>query len=274
MIWRSITRDTGYVEFRYALVGTYRLPDGRLVLIDSGTEEAPELLDDLERMGTSVRAVINTHRHVDHVANNRALAQRYGAEIYLPAGELTERRPEEEGIAFPACAIPGDARELRIDGVPFRLLPTPGHSPAHQAVITPDNVCFLGDAMMIGEYLRASKLPYMKDVDTSVISMEAIRETRFAHYAFAHKGVCTRDALDGVIDENIEKEIRVYTLLRQQVNTEMSAETLRERLKDALNISPATRDKPWLNDTIDNRIEALSRAGEIGRENGLVFPKK
>lgn len=274
MIWKSITRDTGYVEFEYALVGTYRLPDGRLILIDSGTEEAPELFDDLERMGTSVRAVINTHRHVDHVANNRALAQRYGAEIYLPAGELTERRPEEEGIDFPACAIADDVRELWIDGVPFRLLPTPGHSPAHQTVITPDNVCFLGDAMMIGEYLHMSKLPYMKDVDTSVISMETIRETRFAHYVFAHKGACTRDALDGVIDENIEKEIRVYTLLRQQVNMEMSAEALRERLKDVLNISPATRDKPWLNDTIDNRIEALIRAGEIGRENGLVYPKK
>ena len=271
MIWKNVAGNTGFVEFEYALVGTYRLPSGKLILIDSGTEEAPELLDDLQRMGVSVCAVINTHLHVDHVANNRALQERYGAEIYVPELETTPAKLNY----IQNCTVQvvaKDAACLTVEGITFPILSLPGHSPGQLAVVTPDGVCFLGDAMMVGDYLHTSKLPYMEDVDGAMISMEKLRETQFPYYVFAHKGVCVRGELDRVIDENIEKEIELYTLLKQQVSEEMTEETLREKYKDALKISSATRDKPWLNETINNRIGSLVRVGEVGRKNDLLYP--
>ena len=56
-----------------ALVTVWRDGQGGAVLIDSGAERSPSLLRELERRGLRVKAVLCTHMHPDHTANNRAL---------------------------------------------------------------------------------------------------------------------------------------------------------------------------------------------------------
>ncbi len=41
----------------------------------------------------------------------------------------------------------------------FRILYTPGHSAGHICTVTPDNVCYVADALLSHELLEA-KLPY------------------------------------------------------------------------------------------------------------------
>ncbi len=44
--------------------------------------------------------------------------------------------------------------------VTFGLVRTPGHTVDHICVRTPDNVLYVGDAMMTGRVLHRAKFPY------------------------------------------------------------------------------------------------------------------
>ena len=88
MKWNGLYKNTELIETEIALVPLYRLSAHEVVLIDSGPEEDPELIEELDRRNLRVRAVLCTHIHPDHIANNDALVARYGAEIFASEKEF------------------------------------------------------------------------------------------------------------------------------------------------------------------------------------------
>ncbi|MBV9327708.1 MAG: MBL fold metallo-hydrolase [Chloroflexi bacterium] len=67
----------------------------------------------------SIRHVIDTHIHADHVSGNRRLAQLAGAELWLPA---------KADVAFAYQALNEDD-QLQVGQIRLRVLQTPGHRP-------------------------------------------------------------------------------------------------------------------------------------------------
>ena len=49
---------------------------------------------------------------------------------------------------------------LSVCGIKFKILHTPGHSPAHVCITTPDDVTYLGDVLISYEVMKGSKMPY------------------------------------------------------------------------------------------------------------------
>jgi glyoxylase-like metal-dependent hydrolase (beta-lactamase superfamily II) len=82
--------------------------------VDSGAPLGP-LHDVVEREGLTVKRLLTTHTHEDHVAGDGELAERYGV------------RPEREA--------PG-----------IEAIPTPGHADDHLAFVV-DGLCFSGDLL-------------------------------------------------------------------------------------------------------------------------------
>ena len=130
-------------------------PDAR-VLIDTGiTEQHPAAADldpllrplseqDFDIAGIDI--VVNTHLHFDHCGGNRLFP---GVPIHVQARELADARGPDytvpEWVDFEGATYvehEGDAEVL--PGV--RLLPTPGHTDGHQAVLvdTGDGLVVLG----------------------------------------------------------------------------------------------------------------------------------
>ena len=199
------------------LMGLYRMEGGRCILLDSGEiferEALAKLLDD---SGLTPVGILCSHIHVDHAINNGWLQQRYGCAVAAPAGEAhIARTPvsmkayfysaspatlarEFEGMAGPIDErIPWMDGEFTFCGVTFRIVHTPGHSVDHIAVITPDNVCYTGDAVISNEVLSA-KLPYHIYLEMALNSAELLRETGCAAYIVAHRGIHTD--INAVVD--------------------------------------------------------------------------
>ena len=82
--------------------------------VDSGAPLGP-LHEVVEREGLTVKRLLTTHTHEDHVAGDDELAERYGV------------RPEREA--------PG-----------IEAIPTPGHADDHLAFVV-DGLCFSGDLL-------------------------------------------------------------------------------------------------------------------------------
>lgn len=260
---------SGYIDTAQALLPVYWLSEREIVLVDSGVKPDPKMLEELERRGLRVRAVLCTHLHPDHVANNAALVERHGAEIFAHAGDLPILRNLLRHT-YPVTAI-GDSGSVTVDGVEFGVLPTPGHSAGHLVFVTPDGMCCVGDALMAGPLLHQSKMPYMEDVDRAIVSMEELRGTQYPYYIVAHKGVVEWKDMPALVDENIRKELDIYDLLRQQLTMPKSEdEVLGDFLAAAGILQQSIEAMPFIRMTAKTRLDALIYAGEYYLNDGLV----
>ena len=262
--------NTGYIELEHALLPVYRLSEKEIILFDTGLEESIELLQLLARENLHVRAILCSHLHPDHTGSNAMLVQHHGSEVFAHKAELTAQYSWFYHT-FPVTTI-GDESKVSIDGVSIDVVPTPGHSPGHLAYITPDNVCYTGDAIMSHDVLLGSKLPFMEDIDGSLLSMETLRNTDCTYYIAAHKGVIPQAEICRLIDENIQKEIALYDLLRPLLQTRTPVDTAVDRYLALLGVQGERAKTEYIRFSALSRFEALTNAGEYIIEDGFIFP--
>lgn len=217
---RQIEGNTWVAE-AMELIPFYKLDESRCILLDTGLlQEREELEQALLSHGLRPVGVLCSHAHVDHCANSGYFQKKYGAKIALTVPEaamcaniltlkcyfltLTPDTVEEECACMvhtPDVLIPSEDGPFSFCGAQFRILHTPGHSAGHICTITPDNVCYTGDALLSHEMLRA-KLPYSLSHQAAVESREKLRGLGCRQYIMAHRGTCTAQEAEGLIDEN------------------------------------------------------------------------
>jgi hydroxyacylglutathione hydrolase len=148
-------------------------------VIDPGAD-AHEIEGALTAAGARCTAILLTHSHFDHFGALADLAERTGAPVWLPEGELDVfRRPQDffPGIAIRAYA--GDATLLSggetVDaaGISFQVRHVPGHSPGHVSYYA-DGALFSGDVLFSGSVGRTD-LPFA-DWDTLLDSIRSLAD--------------------------------------------------------------------------------------------------
>ena len=157
------------------------LPAGRrpLVLLDTGlAQEREELEQALLDHGLTPAGILCSHAHVDHGGNNRYFQEKYHIPVALTSREagmcasllslkcyfllLSPDMVEQDAAGLvhtPDVLIPDGDGPFSFAGAEFQILQTPGHSVGHISTLTPDRVCYVGDALLSREQLDA-KLPY------------------------------------------------------------------------------------------------------------------
>ena len=283
--WEHVAGSTDVVRVGAALVTVWRDGKGGAVLLDSGAERSPALLRELERRSLRVKAILCTHLHPDHIANNRLLLETYGCAVYAPPADLPYARAtfcenienEEElrryDMVLDYPLLPLEPPYLDLEGARFALLACPGHTPGQLAVTTPDGVCAVGDALLSLEELSHAKLPYMEDADAAMESMERLRRTDWPWYVAAHLGVFPHSELEAVARANIQKELDCYDALRAAVTGPMDIEEAVTGMMRQLGIRSAYALKnTGVRNTARFRIRALAEAGELVWEGGVVRP--
>jgi len=131
-------------------------PSGEAIVIDPGGD-APAILDTVARHKWTVKMVINTHGHFDHIMANKDIVEATGAPLAVhpdDASMLTS--PLRSFSVFAGKTSPSQAPTVElVDGsvvqvgkIKFTVLHTPGHSPGSISLYNAEEkVVFSGDAL-------------------------------------------------------------------------------------------------------------------------------
>jgi hydroxyacylglutathione hydrolase len=148
-------------------------PGGHGVIIDSGGPAEP-LLEAIEREELTVKHLLLTHHHHDHVAENHVYQERLGVEIRAHPLEAERLLDVDRAIE------PGELLEvggLRIDG-----LHTPGHTDGMLTFRVNDTDVFTGDTLFKGSVggVRAPGSTTFEELKESIMDvlMKLPPETR------------------------------------------------------------------------------------------------
>ncbi len=125
---------------------------GNLAVVDPHEDLVTRYLDAAAVIGAPVVAVFETHVQADHVSGLPALVEHTGATAYLPAGA---------DVAFEHVEL-ADDDEVVLGNTLVRALATPGHAPAHIALVVSDRrretdepwLVFTGDSLLVGDVGR------------------------------------------------------------------------------------------------------------------------
>lgn len=135
------------------------------LVLDAG-DEAPRILAMLASHQVTVKVIVATHGHLDHVLAVRAVKEATGAIFLMPEGEWALARQVHEiaplygwANAEPVPTPDGflhDGDTLTIGTLTFQVLSVPGHSPDHIALYLPDapGHLFCGDVLFAGSVGR------------------------------------------------------------------------------------------------------------------------
>lgn len=195
----------------WEMIPFYKLDDHRCVLLDTGLVSQQQDLDEsLRREGFTPVGIICSHAHIDHMGGNAFLKEKYGTKLAMSLGEAGHQfsllsmnvnnyllSPEDmaespDHMGTPVTAdriILPEESSITFCGAEFGILHTPGHTCGHICVRTPDQVLYLGDAMMTGRTLHHSKFPYAFCMRDYLDSMGRIRTAQAEKYVVAHYGI-------------------------------------------------------------------------------------
>ncbi|MFA6169280.1 MAG: MBL fold metallo-hydrolase [Candidatus Margulisiibacteriota bacterium] len=121
------------------------------IVIDPGGQ-VPNIMKIVQDNHLTVREIINTHGHFDHVSRNGALKKETGAkllrhELDSPMAEETDPTPADEPLRDGELIVLGQTK--------FKVIHTPGHSPGGICLFNEeDRVLFSGDTLFRGTYGR------------------------------------------------------------------------------------------------------------------------
>ena len=135
------------------------------ILIDP-VDRADLLLKTAQEAGWTIKLILATHDHFDHVFGSKSLKEATGAPFYIHERgvDWLKTLPQQgimfTGSVFPEAAEPDrlltDSSEIiEVGAIRLETIYTPGHSPDHISYFMRDeNIVFCGDCLFAGSIGR------------------------------------------------------------------------------------------------------------------------
>jgi glyoxylase-like metal-dependent hydrolase (beta-lactamase superfamily II)/rhodanese-related sulfurtransferase len=118
---------------------SYVVFSGSEALVIDASLPAEVYLDLATEKSSTIRHVLDTHIHADHLSRSRLLAEKSGATLSLP---------RQNRVAFPYTPIDADS-ELVVGDAVVRAIPTPGHTMESTSYFINGHALFTGDTLFL-----------------------------------------------------------------------------------------------------------------------------
>jgi glyoxylase-like metal-dependent hydrolase (beta-lactamase superfamily II) len=147
-----------FAVFSY-LIGDEKTQEG--LFIDPA-DDAKRLLSEAKSHGLkTIKYIVNTHSHVDHVMGNAEMVRKTGAKIVVHEEDASDvsRTPSDLLEMFgatpspPAEILVRDGDVIQVGDVKLKVIHTPGHSPGGMSLYL-DGMVFTGDTLFVGSVGR------------------------------------------------------------------------------------------------------------------------
>ena len=133
------------------------------IVVDPG-DDIPRILSVLDKHNLTVKQIVITHAHIDHIAGAQRLKRLTGAPILynqndLPLVKMMDVQAGWLGIPTPEVLPPDDTlddgKRIAIIGLTGSILHTPGHTQGSVCLYLPDQTLLLaGDTLFNGSVGR------------------------------------------------------------------------------------------------------------------------
>lgn len=132
-------------------------------IVDPGTEAVQRLQERIANERISIKYILNTHAHFDHIAANAQLKKRYDAQLVLHQDDEALLARGGGASWFNVAYVPSpepdvlleDGSDLQLGQLHLRTIHTPGHTPGSVCFYIPeDNALLTGDTLFPGSVGR------------------------------------------------------------------------------------------------------------------------
>ncbi len=135
---------------------------GLCAAVDLGNSP-DQLLRFLEQKHLTLKAILLTHGHYDHIGGVEAVRKATGAAVYIHEADAVMLESAERNLALQISSVPyervteyttvTDGEIISVGDCQFRVMHTPGHTPGGVCYLS-DGVIFTGDTLFAGSIGR------------------------------------------------------------------------------------------------------------------------
>lgn len=261
-----------------------------IYFIDTGecAEYAQKIFCECERVFKkfSVKAIIATHGHADHVGGNSWLVEKTGCQVWATQKEKSIMETPEipsaisaGGFALPEFHSPYHRAEASFAsrvifggekislgcGFEVEFVPLPGHYMEMVGVLAKcpngQSAFFAGDGIFGREMLARYWMPFLYDVKQFKISLEKIGATKADFYVPSHGGVY--EEIAELVEFNLLSTISNEKSLERILKTPRTWEQVLKEFADENEIPLRLSQYTLVGSTIRSYISYLYSEGRI-----------
>ena len=285
-----LTERTGYIECP-AKMGVFLCAPSSAVLIDAGSDKdaGKKALKALESKGWTLKAVINTHLHADHIGGNKLVANRTGAPVYGPSiVSAVAGHPILEPTVLYGGYPPKQLRNKFLMSEPsevksieeadlqalggLEILQLPGHSMDMIGIRTPDNVVFPADCVFSEETTQKYHVNFQYDVAQALATLDYLETLEAEWFVPAHAAPC-KD-VKPLVQANRAKMLEVADLLLTLCKDGACFEDILANVFTHYGLEMNVGQHALVGSTVRSYLSYLADAGKITliiENNHLVF---
>ena len=239
----SVGENTWYIDCP-AKIGVVRAADG-MYIIDSGNDKdaGRKVRQIFEREGWTLKGILNTHSHADHVGGNKYLQNNTGCSIFAEPVEASFiEHPILEPVylfgGFPPSdlrhkflmAQESSAKPLSDPAFPKDItpVPIPGHYFGQTGFKTADGVFFIADSVCRRETLDKYTVSVIYDVKGALATLDLLEASDAKLFVPSHAAP-TEDIRD-LSSYNREKIFAVKAFLLEICSGGLTFEEVLQRV--------------------------------------------